>query len=129
MKLSGQAGHQRRLSAVSNGKEGKMKYEQSDYETTSGSWLLTFILGGLIGAAVALLIAPKSGRQTREQLKDVAQEAKEKVKDIAQEAKEKAESYYDQAKSKVSDARQKSTDVFHHKKPETEPAASEDGDA
>ena len=102
-----------------------MKYEQSEYEPNSGSWLLTFILGGLIGAAVALLVAPKSGRQTREQLKDIAQEARERVKDMTQDAKERAEDYYEQAKSKMSDAKQKGSDVFHHKKPETESAASE----
>ena len=67
-----------------------MKYEESDYETSSGSWLLTFVLGGLIGAALALLMAPKAGSQTREQLKD-----------MAQGAKEKAEGYYGQARSKM----------------------------
>jgi gas vesicle protein len=95
-------------------KEEEMRYEENDYETSSGSWLLTFILGGLIGAAVALLVAPKSGRQTREQLKDVAQDAKEK-----------AGGYYDQAKSKVTDAVQKSAEVLHHKKSETTKATTE----
>jgi gas vesicle protein len=95
-----------------------MKYEQGDYEPNSGSWLVTFILGGLIGAAVALLVAPKSGRQTREQLKD-----------MTQEAKGRAEGYLDQAKSRMSDARKKGADVFHHKKSETETAVSEDGGA
>lgn len=68
-----------------------MKYEESDYEAgLAGSWIMSFILGGLIGAAVALLVAPKSGRQTREQ-----------IKDMAQDAKERAEDYYDQARDKI----------------------------
>jgi gas vesicle protein len=92
-----------------------MKYEDSDYEASSGSWLLTFILGGLIGAAVALLLAPKSGSQTREQ-----------IKDMAQEAKEKAEGYYGQARNKMSDAMQKSSELFQKKKSEAEPAVSEE---
>lgn len=102
------------MSQVGRKEEEKMKYEESDYGTGSGSWLFTFILGGLIGAAVALLAAPKSGRQTREQLKD-----------IAEDAKEKAESYYEQARSKVSDAMQKGTDVFHQKKSEMKSASEE----
>ncbi len=91
-----------------------MRYEESDYESSSGSWLLTFILGGLIGAAVALLVAPKSGRQTREQLKD-----------MAQDAREKAGGYYDQARTKMSDAMQKGADVFQQKKSEMESAAEQ----
>jgi gas vesicle protein len=86
-----------------------MKLEENDYETSSGSWLLSFVLGGLIGAAVALLMAPKSGRQTREQ-----------IKDMAQDAKEKAEDYYDQARSRFSTAVQKGADVLNQKKAEME---------
>lgn len=94
-----------------------MKYEESDYETSSGSWLLTFVLGGLIGAAVALLMAPKPGSQTREQLKD-----------MAQGAKEKAEGYYGQARNKMSDAMQKGSELFQQKKSEMESAAAEGKD-
>ena len=55
-----------------------MKYEGEEYQTNTGSWLLSFILGGLIGGAVALLLAPKSGRQTREHIRDMAQDAKKR---------------------------------------------------
>ena len=73
-----------------------MKHEENEFDTSSGSWLLSFVLGGLIGAAVALLVAPRSGRQTREQ-----------IKDLAEDAKERAEEYYDKAKSRISTAMQK----------------------
>ncbi len=84
-----------------------MKYEESDYRSSSASWLLSFVLGGLVGAAVALLWAPKSGRQTREHIKDVAQDAKEKAGD-----------YYGQMRDKVSSAMQKGSEVFQQKKSE-----------
>lgn len=84
-----------------------MKYEESEFESGSATWLLAFILGGLLGAAAALLFAPKSGRQTREQLKD-----------IAQDAREKAGSYYDQARGTISTAMQKGAEVFKQKKEE-----------
>jgi gas vesicle protein len=37
-----------------------------------GTFLSAFVLGAAAGAAVALLVAPRSGRETRAQLKDVA---------------------------------------------------------
>lgn len=37
-----------------------------------GSILGTFVLGAAVGAAIALLTAPRSGRETREQLKSKA---------------------------------------------------------
>lgn len=49
----------------------------------AGSVLLAFILGAVSGAAVALLYAPVSGRQTREYLADRAAEAREKAAEAA----------------------------------------------
>jgi gas vesicle protein len=91
-----------------------MKYEESEYESSSASWLMAFVLGGLLGAAAALLFAPKSGRQTREQ-----------IKDIAQEAREKAGTYYDEAKDRISDVMQKGAEVFHQKKEEVKSEVAE----
>jgi len=45
----------------------------------AGSSLLAFFLGGLVGAGVALLLAPKSGSETRQMIKEYAGEAKEKA--------------------------------------------------
>ncbi len=91
-----------------------MKYEESEFESTSGSWFLAFILGGLLGAAAALLFAPKSGRQTREH-----------IKDVAQDAKDKAGGYYDQAKGRISTAMQKGAEVFQQKKEEVKSEVAE----
>ncbi len=49
----------------------------------AGSILLAFILGAVSGAAVALLYAPVSGRETREYLGDKAAEARAKAADAA----------------------------------------------
>lgn len=43
---------------------------------SAGSTLLAFFLGGLVGAGVALLLAPKSGPETRKIIKEYAGEAK-----------------------------------------------------
>ncbi len=44
-----------------------------------------FLLGGLIGATVALLYAPKSGRETREDISKAARRIKNKSVDLAEE--------------------------------------------
>jgi gas vesicle protein len=65
---------------------------------SSGSVLLAFILGGMVGAGVALLIAPQSGVETRRKIKDLADEVKEKATDYASTAKEKVTETVDKAK-------------------------------
>ena len=49
----------------------------------AGSILLAFILGAVSGAAVALLYAPASGRETREYLGEKAGEARARAADAA----------------------------------------------
>ena len=72
----------------------------------SGSVLLSFLLGGVVGAGLALLFAPQSGRETRQKIKDLADDVKEKSAEYVNQAKEKATSlvdegkgYYDEKKS------------------------------
>jgi gas vesicle protein len=47
---------------------------------------LALVSGGLLGAAMALLMAPRSGRATREQLRGYARRAEEKVHGLADTA-------------------------------------------
>jgi gas vesicle protein len=49
----------------------------------AGSVLLAFILGAVGGAAVALLYAPASGRDTREYLGEKAREGRDRAADAA----------------------------------------------
>jgi gas vesicle protein len=65
----------------------------------SGSVLLAFVLGGLVGAGIALLVAPQSGVETRRKIKEFADEATEKAAEFAESTKEKVSSTIDTAKS------------------------------
>lgn len=72
--------------------------EQKDYG--AGSLLFSFLLGSLVGAGVALLIAPQSGRETREKIREYADSVKEK----ASESVQKVKSVLDEKKSVLSAA-------------------------
>ena len=54
----------------------------------AGSILLAFILGAVSGAAVALLYAPATGRDTRDYLNEKADEARQRAADAAAKGRE-----------------------------------------
>jgi gas vesicle protein len=65
---------------------------------SSGCVLSAFVLGGMIGAGVALLLAPQSGADTRRKMEELADDLKEKAADYASTTKEKVVSTVDKAK-------------------------------
>jgi gas vesicle protein len=54
----------------------------------AGSILLAFVLGAVSGAAVALLYAPTTGRETRDYLGDRANEARVRAAEAASKGRE-----------------------------------------
>ena len=54
----------------------------------AGSILLAFILGAVSGAAVALLYAPTTGRETRELLSEKTREGRETAAEAAKKGRE-----------------------------------------
>lgn len=64
--------------------------QQNEKEkNTSGGLLLSFIAGGIIGAAVALLYAPKTGKELRKNIKNKSGKLKVNAEDFINEAKQK----------------------------------------
>jgi gas vesicle protein len=55
-------------------------------ERSGGAMLLAFLGGAAVGAVAALLMAPQSGRDSREQLREYAKRAGESVRDAADQA-------------------------------------------
>ncbi len=56
-----------------------------------GAFLAGFLIGGMVGAAVALLLAPQSGEETRTIIHDRSIELKDKAVEKAETARIKAE--------------------------------------
>jgi len=53
-----------------------------------GSLVASFLLGGIVGAGIAILLAPQSGRETREKIKELAETVKEKIVSSVESAKD-----------------------------------------
>jgi gas vesicle protein len=60
--------------------------------------LLAFLLGGVVGAGLALLFAPLSGRETRERIKDLVEEVKDKADGAVEEIRDKVKETLDLGK-------------------------------
>lgn len=66
-----------------------------------GSFLAGFVIGGLVGAAVALLYAPQSGEETRTMIKDKGIELKDRAVEYSHEAQARAGKTWEAARAKV----------------------------
>ncbi|MDI6784327.1 MAG: YtxH domain-containing protein, partial [bacterium] len=64
-----------------------------EHETCWGSILLAFAAGAVIGAGIALLYAPQSGKETRELLARKAGDLKEATVDAYEKTVEKGAEY------------------------------------
>ncbi len=62
-------------------------------ENGNATVIAAFLLGGLVGAAVALLTAPRSGKETRDEIgrwaEGATERAREKVRELYANAREK----------------------------------------
>src|SRR5262245_22820132 len=68
--------------------------------------ILSFLLGGLTGAALAILFAPRSGRETRELLSEKLKEGAERGRDLRERATEKSRQILDDATAYVDRTRE-----------------------
>jgi gas vesicle protein len=57
-------------------------------DSGAGTVVVAFVLGALTGAAVALLMAPQSGEETRRLIAEKAREGREKAGEAARQGRE-----------------------------------------
>ncbi len=89
----------------------------------AGSILLSFLLGGMVGAGFALLLAPQSGRETRQKIRDLSEDAKEKAMGYVEDIREKVASnidkgkgFYEEKKSMIGSAIEAGKEAYEKEK-------------
>lgn len=97
--------------------------------------LVGFLAGGVVGAIIALLYAPKSGKEFRKDIKDKANEyageaekyiadAKDKAKELINEGKQKSDKIITEAKVKTDEILKDAERLFHDAKSKAGSAAT-----
>lgn len=79
-----------------------------------GHTFLAFLLGGVVGAGIALLYAPASGAETRKRIKEGVSGARDMAEEKLDEAKEKL----DEVKETLAEGAGKVKKMFEDKKAE-----------
>lgn len=80
-------------------------------EGSSAATKLTYlIIGGGIGAVIALLFAPKSGVELREDIADATRKGIEKSKETAAQLQERAGEYYEATRERAADLYETATE-------------------
>ena len=97
----------------------------------SGSVLLAFLVGAVAGAALALLYAPATGRETRELLSEKSREGREKAAALAQkgrqvidEGREKAVALAEKGRQAINEGRETLTTAIERGREAYEQARS-----
>jgi gas vesicle protein len=86
----------------------------NDYRKVAGA----FLLGGLIGATVALLYAPKSGKETRRDITKTARRVKREAADLVDDTIYGINEFASDMKDKVSDLIEHGVELSDHAKKE-----------
>lgn len=63
----------------------------------------TFLRGMAVGAAIALLLAPRSGKETRSMISEKGTEFRDKAVDIAHDTRDRAQNVIHEAQNKITE--------------------------
>jgi len=72
-----------------------------DQGTSASTIFLSFLAGAAVGAGLALLYAPKTGRELREKIGELTDDAVGKIKTYANEAQDKIKSTIEDGKEVI----------------------------
>ncbi|MEO7658218.1 MAG: YtxH domain-containing protein [Pyrinomonadaceae bacterium] len=78
-----------------------MRHEYEREDASAATKLTYLLVGGGIGAVLALLFAPKSGEELRGDIADVTRKGIEKSKETAAQLQEKAGEYYEVSRERA----------------------------
>jgi len=64
-------------------------------------WASAFVLGVIVGGALGVLLAPRAGREVREQIKERVKEKAQRVKERLREAAERAKQKFAEVRERM----------------------------
>src|SRR4030065_820 len=92
--------------------------QKKDENGRDNSPLRAFLVGGIIGAAVALLYAPKSGRETRKDISKTARRIKKETVHLVEDAVDSINDFTGEVRDKVTDVIERGKDISEGAKKE-----------
>jgi gas vesicle protein len=78
----------------------------------AAGYLGWFFLGAIAGAATAVLLTPKTGRETRELLAEHSGDLFKRAQDVAGQAQDQAENLFDKGREYFEEQAQRLTSAF-----------------
>ncbi|GAA0455907.1 YtxH domain-containing protein [Alkalibacillus silvisoli] len=106
--------------------EEKQKTEEN---INSKDFMIGTLIGGIVGASVALLFAPKSGKELRHDINTGAQQVRERADEWKEVAYEKGTEFSDRFKDTKEQLQDKVNDLKHQALSEGEDVAQDIADA
>jgi gas vesicle protein len=87
----------------------------AENRSSGGAVLLSFVLGAIAGAAVALLYAPASGEETRRKIVDKAREGRDRAERLARDGRE----FFDRQRENLNTAVERGREAFDEARKES----------
>ncbi len=90
-----------------------------------GKFLAGFVVGGAIGAIAGILLAPKSGEETRALIADTAKDMTQRANETVKEIQSKADDAVSEMQKKGEELKEKLQNVINQQKEGKEAQAAE----
>jgi gas vesicle protein len=82
----------------------QLRDEMEDTQNEGTNRIAWFLTGAIIGATVAMLYAPKSGKETRQFISDKTQQGRDAVTDTSKDIVEASREMFERGRKLVEDA-------------------------
>ena len=93
-----------------------------------GSGILWFLAGLGIGAAVGILYAPRTGEETRQQIRDAAEQGRDAVKQRARDARDQAGTWADKGRDYLNTQKEQIRSAYEAGRQAYREATTEEGE-